>query len=307
MRATILMDIAATHLRVTLTPSPSTWTRRVLRALASKPDRPGSIAELSDADNAPQPQMPDGQVQTMEERVAFSDRGPNDDPVVAVVDAAAQALQALRTRCSSTLDGCSMNVRTGVTLSSISVVPLDFSVGATQSDRQLQLIAQGVVREALGADARAQQVRCKVQADNAHLCVVALGASFLTSIQALCEAQRLKFASCQPAIIERLDSELAASARSRDSRTLVWTELDASGKRHALVNFLRIVNGSAATAWRTIVPRSQESTSDDELLQATTERFLIAAGAAQDEQVVHCVWPGLSPASPPIAATELQA
>jgi hypothetical protein len=272
--------------------------------LTSKSDGPGARINLTGIDNAPQPQT---QVQPMEETVVFPGHGANDDPIGAIVDAGTQALQALRTRCATTLDGCSMKVRATMTLASISVVPLDFSVGSTQSDRQLQLIAQGVVREALGAGAPAQQVRCKVQADNEHLCVVALGSSFLTNIQALCAAQRLRFASCQPAIVERLDRELAASARNRDSRTLVWTELDASGKRQAQVNFLRIASGSAVNAWRTVVPTLHENASSDQLLKATINRFLIAAGAAQDEQVLLCEWPDLSLGALSLTVTELQA
>ncbi len=44
----------------------------------------------------------------------------------------------------------------------------------------------------------------------------------------------------------------------------------------------------------------------DQLLQASTDRFLIAAGAALEEQVVFFAWPELSPESLPVAQ-ELQA
>lgn len=298
------MDIAATHLRVTLAPSAPTWTSRFHRAMTSKSVGPGLITDLTTTDNA---QQPETQIQTVEEIVVFPERGANDDPFAGIVNAGMQAIQALRTRVSTDLDGCGINVRVGMSLASISIVPLDFSVGSTPSDRHLKLIAQGVVLEALGADAPTQQVRYEVQADNEHFCVVALGASLLSSIQAMCETQRLKFASCQPAIVEQLDREMAASARGRDTRTLVWTELDASGKRHALVNFLRIASGSVVNAWRTVVPTLLENAGSDQSLKASTDRFLIATGVAEDEPVVVCAWPSLSLESSSMATKELQA
>lgn len=304
MKATIRLDIAATHLRATLTPNAPTWAHRMVRVLAFRSRGPDADTRLAGAGQGPRQ---DKQIPLLEELVVFPVRDANEDPVTAIVHAAAQALQALRARCPGTLDGSRVNVRIGTSLATVSVVPLDASAESTQSDRQLQLIAQGVVREALGADARAQQVRCKVQADNEHLCVVALEASLITGLQALCTSQHLSLSSCQPALIERLDRELAASARNRDSRTLVWTERNASGERHALVNFLRIVHGSAVNAWRTVVPAPQGGSADDRLLKASTDRFLIAAGAALEEPVVFFTWPDLSPELLPVVAQELQA
>jgi hypothetical protein len=304
MKATIRMDIAATHLRATLTASAPTWAHRMVRALAFRSRGQASGTHLSGIDHAPHPR-PDKQV--LQELVVFPVRDANEDPVASIVHAAGQALQALRDRSPVTLDGSRVNVRIGMSLATVSVVPLDASAESTQSDRQLQLIAQGVVREALGADARGQQVRCKVQADNEHLCVVALEASLITGLQAMCTSQHLRLSSCQPALIERLDRELTASARSRDSRTLIWTERNASGERHALVNFLRIMHGSAVNAWRTAVPASQEDAADDRLLKASTDRFLIAAGADQEEQVVFSAWPELASESLPAAARGHQA
>ncbi|MDO8777733.1 MAG: hypothetical protein Q7K57_55260 [Burkholderiaceae bacterium] len=306
MKATIQMDIAATHLRATLTPGAPTWAHRMVHALAFRSRGPGSGTRLAGADPAPPPR-PNRQIPTVEELVVFPVRDANEDPVSVIVDAAEQALQALRTRCTETLDGCRVNVRIGMSLATVSVVPLDASAESTQSDRQLQLIAKGIVREALGADARAHLVRRKVQTDNEHLCVVALETSLITGLQALCTSQHLSLSSCQPALIERLDRELAASARSRDSRTLVWTERNASGERHALVNFLRIVRGSAVNAWRTVVPALQGGPADDRLLKASTDRFLIVAGATLEEPVVFFAWPDLSPESLPAPAQELRA
>lgn len=306
MKAIIQIDIAATHLRATLTPSTSAWTHRLVRALAFRSRESSAGTRLAGTSHTPQPR-PDKQVPTLEEWVDFPARDATEDPVVAIVDAAAQALQALRARSPETLDGCRVNVRIGMTLATVSVVPLDASAESTQSDRQLQLIAQGIIREALGADARAQQVRCKVQADSEHLCVVALEASLITGLQALCTGQRLRFSSCQPAVITRLDRELAASARSRDSRTLVWTELGAAGVRHPQVSFFRIVRGSAVNAWHTVVPALQGNIESSQLLKASTDRFLIATEAGQDEQVVFSAWPEPSPESLPVATPELRA
>lgn len=306
MKALIRLDIAATHLRATLTSDAPTWAHRMVRTLTFRSRVPGLGTRLAVVDPAPPPR-PKKQISTVEELVVFPGRDANEDPVSVIVDAAEQALQALRARCPTTLDGCRVNVRIGMSLATVSVVPLDASAESTQSDRQLQLIAQGIVREARGADARAQLVGCKVQADNEHLCVVALETSLIIGLQALCTSQHLRFSSCQPALIERLDRELAASDRSRDSRTLVWTERNASGERHALVNFLRIVRGSAVNGWRTVVPALQGGPADDRLLKANTDRFLIAAGAVQEERVVLFAWPDLSPESLPAPAQELQA
>ncbi|MEO8024117.1 hypothetical protein [Polaromonas sp.] len=306
MKAIIQIDIAATHLRATLIPSAPSWAHRLVRALAFRSRDPSAGTRVAGTDHAPQPR-PDKQAPTLEEWVDFPARDANEDPIAAIVEAAAQALQALRARAPDTLDGCRVNVRIGMTLATVSVVPLDASAESAQSDRQLQLIAQGVIREALGADARVQQVRCKVQADSEHLCVIALEASLITGLQVLCTSQHLRFSSCQPALIKPLDRELAASARSRDSRTLVWTELGASGERQAQVTFLRIVRGSAVNAWRTVVPALRGDTAGDQLLKASTNRFLIATEAGQDEQVVFSAWPELSPESLPVATQELRA
>ena len=124
----------------------------------------------------------------------------------------------------------------------------------------------------------------------------------MTRLQALCDTENLKLSSCQPALTERLERELAASAKSRDSRTLVWTEFDALGRRHAVVNFVRIVNGSGMNAWRALVPSLPESESADQLFQASIDRFLIASGGSQDERLVLCQWPSLQPQSPSLAA-----
>lgn len=305
MRAKLQMDIGASHLRLSIQPSTPTWAHRVLHALHHRSHGLGppstNLADTDDIDHSR------AQLQPAEETVAFSAAGAGEDPADAIMNAGTQALQALRASCPSVRDGCSLNVRVGMSLTSLSMVPLNLSAASRRSDRQLQQVAQAVVQEALGADTRAWQARWQVQADAEHLCVAALESSFIAKLQALCDTQNLRFSSCQPALTERLDRELAASATSRDSRTLVWTELDAVGRRHAVVNFVRVVNGSGVNAWRALVPSSPEKEGADQLLQASIDRFLIAAGASQDERLVLCQWPGLLPESPSLAVKEFLA
>lgn len=287
------MDIAAAHVRVRLQPAQPSWLDRVLGKLTK---RKASVVSADQTVAAPQ---------ATEEIVSFSNHGTREEVVAAIMGAGLQALEALRLH-SDSLEGFEVRVRIGMTLASLNLVPLAFAGGPPPSGRQLQLIADSVTREALGASAPAQAVRWQVQPDNVHLCAIALDLPLLSGIQALCKGQKLRLSSCQPAIVEHLDRELTASARRRDTRTLVWTELDPSGRRLLSVSYLRVASGSIVNTWRTVVPLALGDTDIDVRLQATTDRFLIASAAVQDEQLVHCAWPSLPFAEAKIAM-ELQA
>jgi len=53
-------------------------------------------------------------------------------------------------------------------------------------------------------------------------------------------------------------------------------------------------------AWRTVTPAP--SAAGDPWLRPALDRFLIASGAAADEQVVPCAWPVRAPAAMELAA-----
>lgn len=301
MNASLHMDIAAAHVRVRLQPDEPGWLRRAFGKLAKREVDPVNI-EATAAGNPPPLAST---IQATEETIGFSNQGPREEVVAAVLNACAQTLEALRAR-SGAWDGCKIRVRIGMTLASLNLVPLAFAGGATPSGRQLQLIADSVTREALGTSAPAQAVRWQVQPDDAHLFAIALDAALLAGIETLCQAQHLRLVSCQPAIVEHLDRELTASARRRDTRTLVWTERDASGRRLPSVRYLRVAHGSIVNSWRTAVPLALEDADIDQRLQATTDRFLIASAAVQDEQLVFCAWPSLA-STGAMTAMELQA
>ena len=168
----------------------------------------------------------------------------------------------------------------------------------------MRAVAKAVSREAMGPEAAGHEARWSIQADQAHLCVITLESTLIAGLQALAQAQRMKLASCQPALMELLDSELKKSRRQRDARTLMWTERDASGHRHPTVTFIRLVNGSAVNAWRTVIHASPASS--DPWLQPALDRFLIASGASLDEPVIPCAWPvHETEDSTPAAAMEL--
>lgn len=301
MNASLHMDIAATHVRVRLQPDEPSWLRRAFGKLAK-----GEVSAVNaEATAAGNPPPLASTIQAAEETIGFSNQGTREEVVAAILNAGSQALDAVQAR-SGTLDGCALNVRIGMSLASLNLVPLAFAGDATPSGRQLQLIADSVTREALGTSAPAQTVRWQVQPDNEHLCAIALDAALLAGIEILCKARHLRLTSCQPAIVEHLDRELTASARRRDTRTLVWTELDASGRRLPSVRYLRVAHGSIVNSWRTAVPLALDDATIDQRLQATTDRFLIASAAVQDEQLVYCAWPSQASAEV-TTAMELQA
>lgn len=272
MKSVIHLDVSAAHLVVTLRPAAPGWGRRLVRSLQPKrkPLEPTQAATLT-------------------ETASWAPGATRDDTLSALLEAAALALQALRARHTASLDGCRLVVRTGVGTSCVGIAPMDFSSPSARSEQQLRAVARALSQEALGMDAAGHEVRWRIQADQAHLCVVTFESALVAGLQSLAQAQRMKFASCRPALVERLDSELEQSRRRRDARTLVWTELEASGRRHAAVSFVRLVNGSAVNAWRTATPTP--SADSDPWLQPALDRFLIASGAADDEQVVPCTWP----------------
>jgi hypothetical protein len=235
MKAVIHLDVSAAHLVATLKPAVPGWGSRLLRSLQPrrKPLEPTQAAALS-------------------ETASWVPGATHVDTLSAVLEAAALALQALRARHTASLDGCRLVVRTGVGTSCVGIAPMDFSSPSARSEQQLRAVARALSQEALGMDAAGHEVRWRIQADQAHLCVITLQSALVAGLQSLAQAQRMKLASCQPALVERLDSELEQSRRKRDARTLVWTELEASGRRHAAVSFIRLVNGSAVNAWRTV-------------------------------------------------------
>jgi hypothetical protein len=270
MRATIALDISASHLTATLRPGTPGWGRRVASALGRKP------AEQAEAS-------------TVTEVASWVPGDTRTETIDALLQACAQALQALRARRPASLDACRLTVRTGVSSSYVGIAAMDVSSPSARSDHQLRIIAKAVSQEAMGMEAAGHEVRWRIQADQTHVCVITLESAVIAGLQALASAQRMKLASCQPAIAELLDGELKKSLRQRDARTLVWTELEASGRRHAAVTFIRLVNGSAVNAWRTVTPAL--SAAGDPWLEPALARFLIASGAADEEQVVPCAWP----------------
>jgi hypothetical protein len=279
MKAVIHLDIGAAHLKATLKPAAPGWGSRVVRSLQAR--------------RKPVEQAP---AATLSETAGWVPAATRADTLTALLEAAALALQALRVRQPAPLDGCRLVVRTGVGTSYFGIAPMDFSSPSARSEQQLRSVARALSQEALGIEAAGHEVRWRIQADQAHVCVVTFESALVAGLQALAQAQRMKLASCRPALVEKLDSELEQSRRRRDARTLVWTELEASGRRHAALSFVRVVNGSAVNAWRMATPAL--SGDSDPWLQPALDRFLIASGAGLDEQVVPCAWP---------AATELAA
>ncbi|MFS2032743.1 hypothetical protein ACEN8I_01850 [Polaromonas sp. CT11-55] len=289
MKPVIELDISAAQLRATLRPAVAGWGSRVLRRLQRqrKPLEPTPAAALT-------------------ETAGWAPGATRAETLAALFEAGAQALQALRARHPTSLDGCRLVVRTGVSASYVGVAPMDLSSPSARSEQQLRAVAKAVTQEAMGAEAAAHDVRWRMEASQAHLCVITLESALVAGLQALAQAQRMALASCQPAIVERLDSELKASRRRRDARTLVWTELDPSGHRHAALSFIRLVDGSAVNAWRTVT--QAPSADSDPWLQPALQRFLIASGAGLEEQVVPCAWPAHTTQTPvPAAPGELAA
>lgn len=272
MKPVIELDISAFRLRATLRPAAPGWGSRVMRKLQRQrmPVEPTQAAALS-------------------ETAGWTPAATRAETLGALLEAAAQALQALRARHTASLDGCRLVVRTGVGTSYLGIAPMDFSSPSARSEQQLRAVARALSQEALGGEAAGHEVRWRIEASQAHLCVVTLESALVAGLQSLAQAQRMKLASCQPALVKLLDSELEQSRRRRDARTLVWTELEASGRRHAAVSFIRLVNGSAVNAWRTATP--VPTAAGDPWLQPALDRFLIASGAGNDEQVVPCAWP----------------
>jgi hypothetical protein len=289
MKATLHLDIGATHLAATLTPGAPGWGRRAAHAVGTKLRRMRKPAKGAEGAKTPLSPLEIARAGTVTEITRWTPGATRAETTTALLEAAAQALQALRARHPAPLDGCRIVVRTGVSASYVGIAAMDVSSSSAHSSHQLRGIAKALSQEALGTEAAGHEVRWRVQADKAHLCVITLDSAVVTGLQALAQAQRMALASCQPAIAPLLDGELEKSRRQRDARTLVWTEHDASGRRHAAVTFVRLVNGSAVNAWRTVTPAPSDAS--DPWLQPALDRFLIASGAAVDEQVVPCAWP----------------
>jgi len=295
MKAVIHLDIGASHLRATLKPAVPGWGGRAARKLGRMLQR------------KPKP-VEDTAATLVIETASWTTGTTRSETLNALLEAGAQALQALRARHPASLDGCRLVVRTGVSSSYVGVAPMDLSAPSARSEQQLRAVAKALAQEALGAEAAAHDVRWRIEASQAHVCVLSLESALVAGLQALAQAQRMKLASCQPAIVELLDSELTQSRRRRDARTLVWTELEASGHRHAALNFVRVVNGSTVNAWRTVTPVPTPSTAGDQWLRPATDRFLIASGADADERVISCAWPPpIAEGQPPAIAMELAA
>ncbi|WP_431096864.1 hypothetical protein [Polaromonas aquatica] len=288
MKAMIHLDIGASHLRATLKPATPGWGSRVARALQTKHK---SVEET--------------QAVTLTEIASWASGATRADNLSAQLDAAAQALQALRARHPAPLDGCRLVVRTGMGTSCVGIAPMDFSSPLARSEPQLRAVARALSQEALGMDAAGHEVRWRIQADQAHLCVVTLESALVAGLQALAQAQRMRLASCQPALVALMDNELEHSRRQRDARTLVWTELGPTGRRHGAMSFFRLVNGSAVHAWRTVT--SVPLAAGDPWLQPALDRFLIASGADVDERIVPLVWPAHATDASIPAAMELAA
>ena len=296
MKATIHLEIGASILVATLRPSMPGRGRRLARVVSLKLQQ-----GRKPADRTPVPPFPGeetrGGIST--EVISWAPGATRPENVAALLAASAQALQALRARHTATLDGCHLVVRTGGDASYVGITPMDFSSPSARSGQQLRVVAKALAQEAMGTGAAAHEVRWSIQADQAHLCVITLESALIAGLQALAQAQRMKLVSCQPALVELLDGELEKSRRQRDARTLMWAECEASERRHAAVTFVRVVNGSAVNAWRTAV--LAPSASDNLWRQQAQDRFLIASGAADDEQVVPFVWPAHAVDPTPVA------
>lgn len=283
MKSMVHLHLGASQLKATLVPAVSGWGR--LPWARRKP--------------AEQAQAP------LTKTASWAPGATRGDTLTALLEACAQTLQALRARHPASLDGCRLVVRTGVSASYLGIASMDLS-SPSRSEQQLRAVARAVTQEALGAEAAGHEVRWRMEANQTHLCVITLESALVTGLQALAQSQRMTLTSCQPAIVEGLDSELEKSRRQRDARTLVWTELEASGRRHGAVSFIRVMNGSAVNAWRTVTPKPSDAA--DPWLQPALDRFLIASGAGVGEPVIPCAWPAHdSEASAPVAAMELAA
>ncbi len=302
MNATIHLDIGASFLVATLRPAIPGRGRRLASAVSRKLQQRRKPVQEALAARLPAEEARAGAVTEIASWTPVANRAEN---TAALLEAGAQALQALRVRHAASLDGCRLVVRTGVSASYVGITPMDFSSPSARSGQQLRLVASALAHEALGTEAAGHEVRWSIQADQAHLCVITLESALIAGAQALAQAQRMKLASCQPALVELLDSELEKSRRQRDTRTLIWTELNASGHRHPTVTFIRLGNGNTLNAWRTVTRAS--SAAGDPWLQPVLDRFLIASGAADDEQVVPCAWPAHTVDSASANALELAA
>ncbi len=302
MKAVIHLDIGAAHLVATLKPVTPGWGSRLARAVGRKLQQrrkpvDGVKAEPLTAEEA--------MVNAVTEFASWTPGATRAENTAALLEAGAQALQALRARHTTSLDGCRLVVRTGVSASYVGIAPMDFSLPSARSEQQLRIVAKAVSQEAMGTEAAVHELRWSIQANQTHLCVITLESTLIAGLQALAQSQRMTLTSCQPVIVELLESELEKSRRQHDARTLVWSEPEASVHRHPTVTFIRLVNGSAVNAWRTVTPTP--SAGGDPCLQSALERFLIASGASGDEQVVPCAWPVRTSDSAPAVATELAA
>lgn len=298
MKATVHLEIGDSMLVATLKPAMPGRGRRLARAVGSKLQQWSKPAKAAPAAALPGEETRGGIVTEIASWAPGANRAEN---TAALLEAGAQALQALRARHTSSLDGCRLVVRTSVSTSYVGITPMDLSSPSSRSGQQLRIVAKALAQEAMGAGAAAHEVRWSIQADQAHLCVITLESAMIAGLQALAQAQRMKLVSCQPALVTLLDCELDKSRRRRDARTLMWTECEASERRNTAVTFIRVVNGSALNAWRTVMPAP--SATGGQGLQAVLDRFLIASGAAGDEQVVRCAWP--APTLDPAPATTL--
>jgi hypothetical protein len=292
MKPTLELDLGATHLVATLKPYAPGWAQRIAQAAGAKLRHKRKPAEAAQA----------GTITETNNWMPGATRG---ETLAAQLEAIAQTLQTLRARHPASLDGCRLGVRTGVSSSYVGIAAMDVSSASAHSGHQLRIIAKAVAQEAMGLEAAEHEVRWRVQADQAHLCVITLESAVVAGLNALAQAQRMTLASCQPAIAELLDGELEKSRRRRDARTLVWTELEASGRRHAALTFIRLVNGSAVNAWRTVTQAPSDA--GDPWLQPALDRFLIASGAAADEPVIPCPCPLRALGPVPLDAPELAA
>jgi hypothetical protein len=285
MKPTISMYIGSTHLNATVGLSPPSWLTRTSQLWKSRSghqrEKPGSESHGADSAQV---------ARSASESFAFADRSAVDDPIQSIVEAGELSLQSLRDQHSVSLDGCNLSVRLGMSHTSLNITPLDAS-SASPSERQLHLIAEAVALESARTSTEAQTVKFEIQPNSTHLCIVGLNSSVLAALQSLCVHHGMKLASCQPSLVETLDHELAGSLRARDLRTLVWTEHGVNGERQPLVTFVRIERGNAIRAWRTLVPAAASGTDIDQTLQTTTVRFLLAAGAGQEDKVVFASWP----------------
>lgn len=286
MKPTISMCIGATHLSATLELHPPSWRQRASHLWPAGRARSGA-SPISQSHAGDSLQV----TSASDEYVAFADIDANDEPVLAMVEAGESVLRSLRDYHPTGLDGCRLSVRTSMAHAFLSVVPLDASSGVLPAARQLQLIAEAVAAESARVPAQGQEVRHEVQPNSTHLCIVALSSPILVALQTLCTSHHLKLVSCQPALIESLDRELSASLRSRDQRTLVWTEHSKSGERESLISFVRIDAGSAIRAWRTLAPPTAPSADTDQPLQSFTDRFLLSSGAGPEDKLIRVSWP----------------